>query len=73
MNMKDVIPIDRYDPAIEGGRIVYYAVKGKARYRMPDCYKEMYDDKHLAIKERTLERPEVFGVEARHYIPLRTA
>jgi hypothetical protein len=57
---------------IERGTIVYYAVKGETRYRMPDAYKEMYNDNYLAIKKRKLLRPELFGTEAEHYIPLKT-
>ena len=44
--MKDetIIKIDRYEPVIENGAIVYYAISGKTRYRMPDAFKEMYND-----------------------------
>lgn len=66
--------IDRYESVIEDGEIHYYAVSGKKRYPMPDCYKDMYNDDYLAIEQRTMERPELFGenTEATHYIPVRT-
>lgn len=67
-----MIKIDRYIAELEGLDIVYYAVAGKKKYRMPSAYKEMYNDNYLAIDERTLERPELFDTEDKHYIPLRT-
>ena len=67
-----MIEIDRYQAEIENGTIVYYAIKGKNRYRMPEAYKEMYNDDYLAIEERTLERPELFETAPTHYIPRRT-
>lgn len=70
--MKDVIRIDKYTTELVDGAIRYFAVKGKTRYLMPDAYKDMYDDRHLAIVKRTLERPELFDCEAEHYIPLFT-
>ena len=66
------IPIDKYETALEDGIIKYCAVKGKTKYPMPGAYKEMYDNEHLAIGERTLEMPELFDIPATHYIPLRT-
>lgn len=72
MNRK-IIRIDRYDTVLENGEIKYYAVKGDKRYEMPEAYKSMYTDDYLAICERELERPELFGTAAKHYIPLRTA
>lgn len=68
-----MISITKYEPVIEDGRIVYYALTKTKRYRMPDAYKEMYDDEHLAITETTLDRPELFDTEPTHYIPLRTS
>lgn len=68
-----MISIDKYEAVIEDGHIVYYAIAGKKKYRMPDAYKEMYDDKHLMIQERTLERPELFDCPATHYIPILTS
>ena len=67
-----VIRIDKYVTEIEQGHIVYYAVKGKQKYRMPDCYKSMYNDNYLAIEERTLTQPELFDAPQTHYIPLMT-
>jgi hypothetical protein len=72
MSESKIIKIDRYETVLENGVIKYYAVAGKKRYEMPEAYKEMYNDRYLAIAERTLERPELFGVPATHYIPLRT-
>ena len=72
MSESKIIKIDRYETVLENGVIKYYAVAGKKRYEMPEAYKEMYNDNYLAIAERTLERPELFGVPATHYIPLRT-
>lgn len=68
-----MIKIDKYEAEIERMNIVYYAIAGKKKYRMPDCYKDMYNDDYLAIEERTMERPELFDTVATHYIPLRTA
>ena len=68
-----VIKIDKYQTEIENGRIVYYAIAGKKKYPMPDAFKEMYNDKYLAIEERTITRPELFDTTATHYIPLRTS
>ena len=67
-----VIKIDRYEPKISGNKIKYYAVAGKKTYEMPDAYKSMYNDQHLAITERTLEMADVLDVPATHYIPLFT-
>lgn len=67
-----IIKIDRYEPEIEKGAIVYYAIAGKKKYKMPDAYKDMYNENYLAITERTLDMPELFDVEGRHYIPLFT-
>lgn len=64
------IKIDRYATEIEQGMIVYYAIAGKKKYRMPEYYKDMYDDKHLAIQQVKMNMPELFGVERTHYIPL---
>lgn len=66
------IPIEKYEAVIENGSIVYYAISGKKRYPMPDCYKEMYNDNYLMIEERVIERPELFDTTRTHYIPLRT-
>lgn len=68
-----MIVIDRYEATIENGGIVYYAIAGKKKYKMPDCYKDMYNDNYLAIEERTMERPELFDTVSPHYIPLRTS
>lgn len=73
------IKIDKYETVLEqtseGTEVVYYAIAGKKKYKMPSCYKEMYTDDYLAIKERKLTMPELFGLdetECVHYIPLRT-
>lgn len=66
------INIDRYDMKLENGKVCYYAIAGKKRYPMPEAYKEMYDNEHLAITERELTMPELFGTAPKHYIPLRT-
>ncbi len=70
--MNEIIKIERYEPVIETGKIVYYAIAGKKRIKMPDAYKEMYTDEYLAIEERTLNIPELYDVEGTHYIPLFT-
>ena len=67
-----MIKIDRYDARIVNGTISYFAIAGEKEYPMPECYKEMYDEDHLAIEEVKLERPELFDAPAQHYIPLRT-
>lgn len=67
-----VIKIDKYQTEIENGKIVYYALAGKKKYKMPDCYKMMYNDKYLAIEERTMAQPELYDAPATHYIPLFT-
>lgn len=72
---KEVIRIDRYNAEIEHGKIVYYALQGKKKYSMPDCYKEMYDDQHLAIMEKTVSMPDLLGLpadQATHYMPIST-
>lgn len=66
-----MIFIDKYEPVIQGGKIVYYAVAGDTRYEMPDCYKSMYNNNYLAIEEREMERPELYGAPKKHYMPLR--
>ena len=73
MDDRKIIKIDRYETVLENGEIRYYAIAGKKRYPMIPAYKDLYDDAHLAIAERTLERPELFEAPATHYIPLRTA
>lgn len=71
--MKNVIYIDRYTTELVGSTIRYFAVKGKTKYPMPACYKDMYDDDHLAIMSRKMEMPELYDcAEGEHYIPLMT-
>lgn len=71
--MNTAIKIDKYVSEIEHGRIVIYALAGKKKILMPDAYKDMYDDEHLAIVERELTMPELYGLkERKHYIPLYT-
>ena len=72
LEVKEAIIIDKYECELENGQVVYYAVKGKTTYRMPEDYKAMYDDQHLAIRERYMVRPELFDTTEKHYIPLRT-
>ena len=72
LEVKEAIIIDKYECELENGQVVYYAVKGKTKYRMPEAYKAMYDDQHLAIRERYMVRPELFDTTEKHYIPLRT-
>lgn len=68
-----MIEIDKYQSEIDNGQIVIYAVKGKTKYLMPDAYKDMYDNYHLAIEERTMSQPELFDIKApKHYIPIYT-
>lgn len=67
-----MIRIDKYQSEIENGRIVFYAVKGKTKYPMPDCYKKMYTNDYLAIEERTMAQPELYDAPKTHYIPLFT-
>lgn len=65
--------IDGYEMKVINGRIHYFAVKGKERVEMPEYYKDMYDNKHLAIMKRKVVYPEVFNIsEEEHYIPLST-
>lgn len=64
--------VDRYETSYESGRVNFYAICGKTRVLMPDAYKDMYDDRHLMIEKRVLERPELFDTEAEHWIPLLT-
>ena len=71
MNM--TISIDRYDTVLENGRITYYAIAGKKKYPMPEAFKDMYDDSHLAIREAHNDRPEMYGIPTTdYYIPLFT-
>ena len=70
--MNVIIPIERYEPVIEAGAIVIYAIAGKKRYKIPDAYKDMCNDNYLAITERTLALPELYDVSGSHYIPLYT-
>ena len=68
------IKIDKYITELgPRNQILYFAVKGKNKYPMPACYADMYDDEHLAIKEKEMEMPELYDTDAKHYIPLRTA
>lgn len=69
----EVIKIDRYESRIVKGQIKIYAVAGKKEYPMPDCYMGMYDEDHLAIQSRHMDRPELYDAPEDHYIPLRTA
>lgn len=68
-----MIKIDKYESVIENGEIRFYAIKGKEKFPMPDCYKEMYDSEHLAIESVHRDYPELESTEPDHYIPLRTA
>jgi len=70
-----LIKIDRYEVKVDTkGVIHYYAKKGKETIEMSPAYKEMYNDNYLAIKERTLTMPELYGdgTPATHYIPIFT-
>ena len=67
-----MLKIDRYETVLVVGKPVTYAVRGKTRIEMPHAYADMYTDDYLAIEERTLDMPEVFGVPAKHYVPLYT-
>lgn len=65
--------IDGYEMKVIDGKIHYYAVIGKQRIEMPEYYKDMYDNNHLAIVKRKMDYPEVFDItEEEHYIPLDT-
>lgn len=67
--------IDKYEAKVDGkGIIHYYALKGKERIEMPDSYKSMYNDNYLAIEQRTLAMPELYGedIPSTHWIPLYT-
>ena len=65
--------IDRYETALENGRITYYAVAGKKRIPMPEAFKDMYNDDYLEITETESEMPEVLGVpEGGYFIPRYT-
>lgn len=67
------IKIDGYEAKVEGEQIRYYAIKGKDRIEMPSYYRNMYDNKHLAIVKRTMDFPELYELtEKEHYIPLST-
>jgi len=69
----EIIPIDRYEAVVKSNGVEWFAIKGKERIPMPDCYSEMYTDSFLAIMERELEIPEIFeGATDKHYIPLFT-
>ena len=62
------IHIDKY---IQRGTH-FYAVIGKKQIQMPDDYKEMYDDDHLVIKQRTTSG--IFTTTPiTEYIPLRSS
>lgn len=67
--------IDKYEANVDAkGIIHYYALKGKERIEMPDAYKSMYNDNYLAIEQRTLAMPELYGedIPFTHWIPLYT-
>lgn len=52
----------------------WFAVIGKKKIPMPSAFRDMFDDKHLAIEKVHSERPEVLDVPDKdYYIPLRTA
>ncbi len=73
--MTDVIKLKKYDMALEDGKVTYYAIPLKGeRIRMPEAFKGMYDEDHLAIKKRIFLRPELYDLDSEEaYIPLRTA
>ena len=72
--MKEAIIIDKYECELENGQVVYYAVKGKTKYPMPDAFKDMYTDDYLEIEEAVYERPELFNLpDMKTYIPRRTS
>lgn len=69
-----MIKIDKYISEIEGGKIVFYAVAGKKRYKMNSAYSDMFNSEYMAIQERTLTRPELFeSTDEKEWIPLRTS
>lgn len=66
--------IDGYKAEIEHGEIVYYAIAGKKRIRMPNAFKDMYTDDYLEIEEVRYERPELFDLQDHVcYVPRRTS
>lgn len=68
-----MIEIKKYVTELENEHIVYFAIgKNGKKYPMPDAFKAMYDNEHLAIKEVSVERPELFDQSGPYYIPLRT-
>lgn len=73
MSSEGIIRIDRYESRIVKGAIKIFAIAGKKEYPMPDCYFGMYDDDHLAIIKRHMDRSELYDTEPEHYIPLCTA
>ena len=77
MAYSKIIKIDRYESVLENGEIVWYAVKGKGdkeqRFRMPSCWKNMYNEHHLAISPRSdCPMPELYGQSGEFYVPRRT-
>ena len=70
--MEPYIKIDRYDARVINGKVHYFAIIGKKEIEMPEYYKDMYDNKHLAIRKKTMVFPEMFETTEEHYIPLNT-
>lgn len=75
----EIILIDKYEfeTVRKNGSVttLFFAVKGKTRYPMPDAFAEMYTDKYLAIqKVNPFDMSEVLGegLDSEYYIPIFT-
>lgn len=76
IRMSEIIKIEKYSVEIDQtnpARTIMFAIAGKKKFRIPDAFREMCNDSHLAIQEQTLERPELFDEHGAFFIPRRTS
>lgn len=71
-----ILKVESYEAKITNGTIVIYANTAKGPILIPEDYKDLCNDNHLALRLTKLERPELFGLpetETSRWLPVRTA
>ena len=71
-----ILKVESYEAKITNGSITIYANTSEGPIPIPDDYKDLCNDNHLALRLTTLERPELFGLpetDTSRWLPVRTA
>lgn len=63
MTVENLITVVKYEPRIvDDHRIVVYAVTEKGDFAIPEAFRDMCDNEHLALRYHEFEIPELFGM-----------